>query len=130
MHREGTLDAWAKLQPHVTNGCVCDPDGNDMCCGDDSKSLQLGEQTVQRLRVPRRISSLQNFHGHQKQWLGQFGAHSREAGMAQIQDGMVRWNRRRAKKNAGAGDVSPDVYAGGLLKNIRGLSEHLLDQSS
>jgi len=126
----GTLDAWAKLQPHVTKGCVCDPDGIDMYCCDESKPLQLGEHTFYRLRVLRGTSPLENFHCHQKQWLGQFGMHSQDAGMAQIQDGTVRWNRRRAKKSEGAGDVTPDVYAGGLLRNIRELSEHLLDRNS
>ena len=126
----GTYDAWAKLKPHIIKGCVCDPIGVDIYCSDDSKPLHLGSETFHRVRVLRGTSPLEGFHCHQKQWLGQFGIHSQDAGIAQIKDGMVRWNRRRAKKQLSAGGATLYVYAGGLLKTIRSLREELLANNS
>ena len=53
-----------------------------------------------------------------------------DAAVEQIKDGMVRWNRRRAKKQLSAGGATLYVYAGGLLKTIRSLREELLANNS
>lgn len=116
----GTDTAWKSLRKHVLRGCLCDPPGIEINAYTTDEPLQIGDEIFYRVHKLRGTSSLEGFHGHQKRWLGPLGIHSREAGMALLADGHVRWNRRVINSKR-----APTVYAHGLNQQSEALCQRL-----
>ena len=108
-----THSAWQCLRRHVAAGCLCDPPGIDL--NRYGATMSGGGDDFQFVESMRGSSSLEGFHSHQKEWLGQRAIHSVEAGEALLRDGALRWNRRRSSG-------SSHVYDPELLRELDGLS--------
>jgi len=119
----GTRNAWANLREHVSKGCLCDPPNVNLHMYVDSAPLEVGGEVFRRVISLRGTSRLEGYHGHQKLWLGTLGIHGREAGVALLTDGLLRWNRERGNEAATGSEQVPSVFAGGLLSEARRLRQ-------
>ena len=92
---------------------------------DAEKSVTMGGEIFKPIKSLRGASGLEEFHCHQKQWLGMFAHHSTDAGLALISEGTLRWNRKRRNEASGAESAVPLVFARGLLHKANSLHERL-----
>ena len=120
-----THQAWANLSEHVKNGCLCDVPGMNMNTFDATENVTIGDEVFQAIRTLRGSSALEGFHTHQKQWLGMFGHHAMDAGLALVTEGTLRWNRKRSVELSSGPAATPLVFAGGILQEINELHAHL-----
>ncbi len=118
-----TRNAWANLREHVSKGCLCDPPDVNLHMYVDSTPLEVGGELFRRVESLRGTSRLEGYHCHQKLWLGTLGTHGREAGIALLTDGCLRWNRERGNEAATGSEQVPSVFAGGLLSEARRLRQ-------
>ena len=121
--------AWKSLREHVCRGCLCDPPNVNVHVYDERENISIGGETFYRVRTCRGTSPLEGFHCHQKQWLGTFGIHTQEAGMALVADGTLRWNRQRANEASSGSDKVPLVFAGSVLQEIQRLHQEMTGES-
>ena len=119
-----TYTAWANLRKHVLNGCLSDPPDIAMNILTEDP-IVIGGQHFHRVRSMRGSSSLEGFHSHQKQWLGERSTHAQEAGLALVAEGTMRWNRKRHNEANFESEGIPLVFANGLLKEIDEIHQRL-----
>ena len=110
---KATLESWQALKQHIVKGCLCDPPNVSLYHPSD-RQIVLGGESFPTLQSRRGSSALEGFHLHQKQWLGALAQHSTEAGTLLLNEGAVRWNRKRRRKEMSS--TSSLMFAGGLLQ--------------
>ena len=118
--------ALENLLKHVRNGCLCDPAGIQINMCMHGEQVSMGGETFHKIRTFRGVSPLDGFHHHQKQWLGVGCTHAREAGLALVADGTVRWNRKRDNEASASSERIPYVFATGLLTEIDDIHQRLV----
>jgi hypothetical protein len=119
----GTHNAWANLQTHLQAGCLCDPPDIQMHAFDGKSPLIIGGEEFRQVRSLRGSSALEGFHTHQKHWLGPLAHHANDAGKALLDDGQLRWNRKRRNEGASGAFVTPMVFRCGLLQRTDDLHQ-------
>ena len=124
-----TQRAWANLRQHVLQGCLCDPPGIEMNIVSAEDEVSIGGENFKQIHTVRGVSSLEGFHYHQKEWLGENSTHAEEAGLALVAEGVMRWNRKRNNEAHAASQRVPPVYADGLLNTINGIHQRLMGSS-
>ena len=88
--------------------------------------VEIAGERFQPINTVRGVSSLEGFHHHQKEWLGVGSAHAKEAGLALVGEGVMRWNRKRNNEAHVLSDRIPPVYADGLLNEINAAHQRLV----
>ena len=110
-----TQSAWDRLEQHVKRNCLSEPILAERC--ETCPTMRVGTEVFTGARPGRGSSCLEGFHAHQKQWLGICGHHHAvAAGEALLEEGAVRWNRKRRNEATTEQTRVPNVFAGGVLQ--------------
>jgi hypothetical protein len=117
-----TQAAWGKLKMHVERNCLSEPLNADRNKG---QTMIIANEVFTVARCSRGSSPLEGFHAHQKQWLGTFSHHAVDAGEALLEEGAVRWNRKRRNEAATEQNRTPNVFASGVLQTADDLHVEL-----
>ena len=124
-----TLAAWSNLRQHILKGCLCDPVDVNIHAIEGKR--RIGNNVFHQIRTLRGSSALERFHAHQKRWLGPLAIHGEEIGMALLNDGVMRWNRKRqCNFSVPTLNSTDEIFDTGLASHITGLRQSLNNLAS